>query len=85
MTDSDLVYETTKILEDGTIETNALYKTELSMMWSDDTIKIHNEWLALQKQITSDKIHETKSAENTKIIMRVKEIKAELKKRGYFR
>lgn len=82
---SDLVYKSSIILEDGTIETNALYKTELSPMWSDDTIKLYDEYIALQKQISKDKIHETKSAENTKIIMRVKEINAELKRRGYFR
>lgn len=51
----------------------------------EDNLKLYNEYISLQKQISKDKIHETKSAENTKIIMRVKEIKAELKKRGYFR
>lgn len=51
----------------------------------EDTIKLHNEYVDLHRVISQNKIHETKSAENTKIIMRVKEIKAELKKRGYFR
>lgn len=82
---SDLIYKSSVLLKDGTIETNALYRTKLSPFWSDDTIKLNDEYVSLQKQISKDKIHETKSAENTKIIMRVKEIKAELKKRGYFR
>ena len=54
-------------------------------MWCKDVIELSDEYQTLQNAIVKDKIHETKSAENTKIIMRVKEIKAELKKRGYFR
>lgn len=50
----------------------------------DDTLELSFEYYTLQKTISKDKIHETKSSENTKIIMRVKEIKAELKRRGYF-
>jgi len=60
-------------------------KEALVVMFGDDTIKLNDEYVSLQKQISRDKIHETKSPENTKIIMRVKEIKSELKKRGYFR
>jgi predicted metal-binding transcription factor (methanogenesis marker protein 9) len=51
----------------------------------DDTIKLHDEYLELQKRIAKEKIHDTKSPENTKIIMMVKEIKSELNRRGYFR
>lgn len=54
-------------------------------MWSKDVIELSLEYHTLLNTIVKDKIHEKKSPENTKIIMRVKEIKAELKKRGYFR
>lgn len=54
-------------------------------MWSKDVIELSLEYNTLQKTIVKDKIHETRSPENSKIIMRVKEINAELKRRGYFR
>lgn len=64
---------------------NDIRKEALVMMFGEDTIKLSDEYVDLHRVISQNKIHETKSAENTKIIMRVKEIKAELKKRGYFR
>ncbi len=81
----DLVCENTCILENGEKFITKLFETKLSPLFGEETIELHNEYLELQNKIVKDKVHETRSPENTNIIMRVKEIKAELKKRGYFK
>lgn len=51
----------------------------------DEIIKWDKEYRELQDRIVKERVNETRSPENTKIIMRAKELYSLLKKVGYFR